>query len=278
VRVELQVRTRQVAVVDPRLPQRVDDRRIAAEQHPQAQPVAIHRRHQRTLFRFRRFLLDQRGQRDQLAQIAPARLRFGAQLAGDMLEPLDHHPHQHRRRGVARQCVGFGEQIPFHRARVRIDVPHLRRRLLRGVDERLRRAEAMLLEDAAHLGDRQPFRERKRAQIDIPARQLVDHRGGRQRVGEAILAGLERSPFVFHPHRHPEGIAVADDPGVDQLVADRVDTGAGRDLDEDLRRYKTFVRLRQLAQCAKSPGAGQQQQHDEREQDAFHEASAPPCH
>ena len=115
-----------------------------------------------------------------------------------MDETGDHQPHQLRRVGVPRQRIRLGKKISFKIGRRRIDVVN-ERRFLRRADERGCRSHPVRLEDLRHLSDRQPLGKGDVDDVDLAARDLVDHLEGRHRAIESVLAGLQMAALSADP-------------------------------------------------------------------------------
>ena len=110
-RVDREVVLADVTVVASRLLQRVDHRRIGLHAHPDAQPVAIDRRHDRALVGLPRFLLDSDASVTS-CQSSASRLAGRAVVARIRCPEPGHHVFdQLRRHGRAANGIGVGEQI-----------------------------------------------------------------------------------------------------------------------------------------------------------------------
>ena len=94
------------------------------------------------------------------------------------------------------------------------------RAILRGLDKRGRRADAVRLEDLRHLGDRQPFRKRDVDHIHVAARDLVDHLERRHRAVEPVIAGLEMPSLSAQIERRAKRRHIADHAGRDEALPD----------------------------------------------------------
>ena len=153
---------------------------------------AVDGRHERPLVRVAGFLLDDRRERDELADAQAARRGLRAELRRQrLLEAVDHARDELRGGRAARQRIGVREQVAFEIARVRIEVAGSSSRVATPRPRTPTRAEALALEELAHLPDGEPLAKRDRPQVDVAARDLRDDLPRRHRPIEPVLARLQ---------------------------------------------------------------------------------------
>jgi hypothetical protein len=270
----MKVRARQVAGIPPGALERVDHGGIALQSHADSQPVGVNGRHEGPLCRAAGFLLDDRRQRDELVDVQPSRLGLRAERRRQhFLEPFHHACDELRRGRAARQRVRIREQVAFEVARRRIEVMDEPGVGGRG-DELRARAEALALEELAHLPDGETFSKRDRPQVDIPARDLRHDFPHRHRAIEPVLTSLQPPPAAGTRQLESETERIADDSRLRQPLPDRRGAGAWRNVDELLFRCVAFVRPAEAEIDPRSRTRDGQDDDDERPcEDTFHKSS-----
>jgi hypothetical protein len=120
-----------------------------------------------------------------------------------------------------------------------------------------------------HLADREPLAERDHPEVHIAAHQPRDDVFGRRRLGEAVLAGFQPGGGVGPRKREAPGERVVHHAGVHEQAADRLRTGAGRDVDELFLSSESPERLpRPGVELPPDPRGRQRREQHKHEDDA----------
>ncbi len=256
----------QVGLPDIALPpagelERVDHRRIGAEEHVFAIAVEVDRGDHRPLLRQARLRLDDGGERDGLVQIqSGGDVRH---LAGEVLSKiLDHRRDDRASRGPGIELVGIGEQITLERGRLRSDVANELRISRLGVPL-TNPAEAFRSEQAADRETIEAFSNRDALQDDIAADQFVNDVGGGDRVREFVYPRFHGVTAANQLHVDQRHVRVAHDSLLLQMSEDRSGAQTLADLDVFFRTGEAFV-----WRCERAPvdvSAGDDDEHEKDE-------------
>src|SRR5918994_6844084 len=219
----------------PLLAQGVVDARVDLERHILADAVVDHRRHKRALLGPGSFLLDERGDGDELVlgEVQPLSGAGDVERLGLQEVLLEHARHHLRGSGPLLELVALGEKISLGRLYggvLQEAVPVVRslRRLLelRGGDVALSGHLPGGLLEAQALGDGDLERRH-----GLTRGELAEYCLALGATGEGILAGLYLGPVAADPRLHLEHKRARYDAGPLQFIGDAGERVAPHDLD-----------------------------------------------